>query len=58
MIDKNLEVRIKLEAFITERDGMLIENADRLQNDKTPAYCNDAFYRLSQEIRALISELN
>jgi len=52
-----LEFRCKLEALITEREGMLQNNRDREWRDETPPYDGDQFYVLSEKIKELGEEL-
>ena len=51
-----IDVKIKLEAFITEREGMLAENAHRLNCGNSIAYSNEAFFELAERIRKLVKE--
>ena len=51
-MDKN----ILLEALITEREGMLAENVQRLDHGYNLAYGEEAFQKLADQMRELASE--
>ena len=46
--------RIELELLITEREGMIVENALREAKGNAIAYGEEAFFELSEKIRELI----
>lgn len=52
-----LETKIKLEALITYRQGMIAENEYRSQCGKAQAYGEEAFSTLAKEIRELLDSL-
>ena len=47
------EARIKLEALITEREGMVAENQQRQAVGASMAYTEDAFVNLARRIEAI-----
>lgn len=48
-----LNIRCLLESLITRREAMIAENLFRVSNGESPAYGEDAFLNLSQEIDGL-----
>lgn len=50
------EKRILLEALITEREGMIAENHQRLHLGQSMAYGDEAFTALAAQVRELISK--
>jgi len=55
-MDKKLDIKIRLEAIITQREAMLAENAFRIGNGQTIAYCEDAMNYLVSELAQLAEE--
>lgn len=53
MSDRNMAVQIELEAFITEREGMIAENRHREQCGNSIAYGADEFQALADKIKEL-----
>lgn len=53
----NLEVRILLEALISEREGMVAENKIRESQGYAMAYDDTAFCRNAEEMRKLVSQV-
>ena len=51
---KELEIRIQLEALITEREGMIAENQICKITDDYYPYDEDEFLKLANKIRELI----
>jgi len=47
------KTRITLEVLITEREGMIAENARRIRLDNTVAYGDEAFTELATQMRKL-----
>ncbi|MDD5220867.1 MAG: hypothetical protein PHV11_09890 [Candidatus Bipolaricaulis sp.] len=54
--DERLAVRVKLEALVTEREGMVAFNQFRAGLGQGIGYSDDAFFPLSQRILALLDE--
>jgi hypothetical protein len=52
-----LEIRIKMEALICERVGMISDNAQRQIGGHTMAYGSDAFFDLKSEFDDLVNTL-
>ena len=48
--------RILLEAFITEREGMIAENTQRVTRGESLAFVYDHFNDLAGKMRALIED--
>lgn len=51
--ERVLTVKILLESYITEREGMLAENLHRQQCGNSIAYGDEAFSELAEKIKAL-----
>jgi len=47
--------RAALEALITDREGMLVMNAERVRNGNAPAYGEEAFFSLANQMRGLVN---
>ena len=56
MLEENIRIRIKLEALITEREGMLVANYERSRQDYAPAYCEESFMNLTNQMLGLLRE--
>ena len=54
---KELDIRIQMETLITEREGMLAENAWRKQTGGSVAYVMDNFQMLNNQFTKLLEEL-
>ena len=52
-----LDIRIRLEACITQREAMIAENMDRAAKGQAMAYCDDAFNSVVSELAQLANEL-
>jgi len=51
-----METKIKFEALITERDGMLAENEQRLRSGWSIAYTDEAFSELAARMLKLLEK--
>jgi len=47
--------RAALEALITDREGMMVMNAERVRNGNAPAYGEEAFFNLANQMRGLVN---
>jgi hypothetical protein len=56
-MDNNLIGRIRLEALITEREGMLVMNRERELHQSSPAYGEKEFYDLANRMMEIINGL-
>lgn len=45
-----MNIRVNLEALITDREGMVAENQSRVQRGEAPAYHEDSFQMISNAI--------
>jgi hypothetical protein len=52
-----LLIRIQLEALISEREGMIAENLQRVHLEQSMAYCEDSFIINANSINALRGRL-
>lgn len=52
-----LDIRIRLEACITQREAMIAENMDRSAKGQSMAYGDDAFNSVVGEFAQLANEL-
>ena len=53
-----LELRCKLEKFITQREGMIAENKIRQHNNLALAYGDSAFDKIRAEIQGLENHIS
>ena len=51
---KELEIKIQLEALVTEREGMIAENIIRGSNENYYSYDGDSFLKLAEQINELV----
>jgi len=51
-----METKIKLEALITEREGMLAQNEQRLRQGYSVAYGDEAFSELAARMLKLLEK--
>ena len=52
-----LEMRLKLEELISEREGMIAENYQRHHLEQSMAYVEDSFLLNAEQIKAIRNEL-
>jgi len=53
---KDIKIQIKLEALITEREGMIAENHQRMSLGQSVAYSDDHFNELANRMTELLKE--
>jgi len=49
----DLQILARIEALITDREGMIAENKQREAENKSMAYTEDSFHSLANEMREL-----
>jgi len=54
---QNLELRIELEELITEREGMIATNFQRVHLEQSMAYEDDAFLIVQNRMKAIREKL-
>ncbi len=52
---RELEIKIKLEALITQREGMIAENQVRISLGQSVAFDGESFIYLADEIAELLN---
>lgn len=57
VVDKSITYRIRLEMLVTQREGMIAENQQRIAEGHSMAYTGEAFVEVENELKQLLIDM-